>query len=74
MEYTIVALWDSDSDVWTATSPDVAGLCLESGSLDALIEKVKFAVPELIELNSKPKSEKPYILNFNMTRKISVAV
>jgi len=73
MEYTIIAIWDSECAVWTATSPDVAGLCLESGSLDALIERVKIAVPELLELNSKPE-KKQFSLNFNVTRKEMVAV
>jgi hypothetical protein len=31
-----------------ATSTDVPGLALESGSVDALIERVKFAVPDLL--------------------------
>lgn len=74
MEYTIIAIWDTESSVWTATSPDVAGLCLESGSLDALIEKVKIAIPELIELNSQNKIVKSYALNFNVSRKELVAV
>ena len=29
----------------------VPGLVLEGGSLDALIERARFAVPELLELN-----------------------
>lgn len=51
MEYTIFANWDSESDVWIATSEDIPGLVLESGSLDALMERVRYAVPELLELN-----------------------
>ena len=51
MKYKINFLWDDDASVWVATSDDVSGLVLESGSLDTLIEKVKFAVPELMELN-----------------------
>lgn len=50
-EYTINCLWDGEADVWTATSDDIPGLVLESGSLDALMERVRFALPELIELN-----------------------
>ena len=46
-------VWDEDSAVWIATSQDVPGLVLESGSFDALIERVRYAVPELLELNSK---------------------
>ncbi len=52
MEYVINLNWDNEADVWIATSKDVPGLVLESGSLDALIERVRFAVPELLELNS----------------------
>ena len=44
--------WDADAAVWVATSADVPGLVLEGGSLDALIERVKWAVPELVSLNS----------------------
>ncbi len=52
MEYIIYLNWDSDADVWVATSEDIPGLVLESGSFDALLERVRFAVPELLDLNS----------------------
>ena len=45
--------WDNETSVWIATSKDVPGLVLESGSFDALIERVRYAVPELLELNCK---------------------
>jgi len=51
MEYTIRTTWDEEAGVWIATSDDVPGLTLESGSLDALMERVKTAVPELLALN-----------------------
>ena len=35
MEYTINLIWDKEAAVWVATSEDVKGLVLESGSLDA---------------------------------------
>ena len=44
-------LWDENAAVWVATSKFVPGLVLESGSFDALLEKVRYAVPELKELN-----------------------
>lgn len=50
-EYTVNLSWDADAGVWVATSDSIPGLVLESGSLDALIERVRFAVPELLELN-----------------------
>ena len=52
MEYVINLTWDNDADVWIATSDDIPGLVLESGSFDALLERLRFAVPELIALNS----------------------
>ena len=59
MSYRIIFRWDAEAAVWIATSEDVPGLVLESGSFDALIERVRYAVPELIELNgSKPEGFK----------------
>ena len=54
MSYTVKLFWDSDTDVWIATSDDIKGLILESGSLDVLIERVRMAVPELLKLNNQP--------------------
>ena len=36
MEYTIKLTWDPEAGVWIATSGDIPGLVLESGSFDAL--------------------------------------
>lgn len=47
--------WDGEASVWIATSEDVPGLVLESGSFDALVERVKMAVPELIAMNGSGK-------------------
>lgn len=52
MEYVINFLWDNEANVWIATSKDVPGLVLESGSFDALLERTRIAVPELLSLNS----------------------
>lgn len=56
MEYVINLNWDDEANVWIATSEDIPGLVLESGSFDALLERVRFAVPELLELNSSNQS------------------
>ena len=56
MEYIINLTWDNEADVWVATSDDIPGLVLESGSFDALLERVRFAVPELLELNKDTKN------------------
>lgn len=52
MEYIINFTWDNEANVWIATSEDIPGLVLESGSFDALLERTRFAVPELLELNA----------------------
>jgi len=52
-EYNVNLAWDNDADVWVATSEDIPGLVLESGSFDVLIERVKHAAPELLELNKQ---------------------
>ena len=52
MEYVIKFTWDDEASVWIATSNDIPGLILESGSFDALLERTRYAVPELLALNS----------------------
>ena len=54
MSYTVNLLWDSKASVWIATSEDIKGLALESGSLDVLIERVRMAAPDLLKLNNQP--------------------
>lgn len=39
-ECKVDMLWDPDARVWVATSDDVSGLVLESGSFDAMIERL----------------------------------
>lgn len=51
MEYTANLQWDSEAAVWIATSDNIIGLVLELGSVDALIERIRYAVPKLLELN-----------------------
>lgn len=56
MRYVVKFHWDAENAVWTATSDDVRGLVLGSGSFDALLERVKQAVPELLALNGEKTS------------------
>ena len=51
-EYTIILTWDNEASVWVAENDDIP-IALESDSLDILIERVRNAVPELLELNGK---------------------
>jgi predicted RNase H-like HicB family nuclease len=47
----VKAEWDTEAQVWTATSDDVPGLVAESASLEKLRPKVMQMIEELIELN-----------------------
>ena len=71
MELLIRLTWDPEAQVWTAESDDVPGLVLESGSFDALLERVRFAVPELLSLNH---SKAPLTLNFQSERRERLAL
>lgn len=62
MEYIVHFTWDEEAGVWIATSDDIPGLVLESGSFDALLERTRFTVPELLSLNSR--ESKPLSLTF----------
>jgi len=51
IEITVFFSWDDESSVWIAESQELPGLILESGSFDALVERVKIAIPDLLDLN-----------------------
>ena len=68
-EYIINITWDSEASVWFAVCDDIP-LSLESGSFDALVERVKIAVPEILQINGgNPKC----VLRFIAERKDGVA-
>lgn len=66
MDYVITFTWDEEASVWIATSNDIPGLVLESGSFDALLERTRFAIPELLALNA-PETQ-PFSLTFKSER------
>lgn len=72
MELLIKMTWDPEALVWVAESDDVPGLVMESGSCDALIEKLCFAIPEMLQLNGVSRS--PLRLNFVSYRYEQVAI
>lgn len=71
MEYIVHLTWDPEAAVWIATSGDIPGLVLESGSFDALLERVRFAVPELLELDN---AQSPLTLTFLSERRERLAL
>jgi len=49
--YFIRAEWDDQAAVWVATGEDVPGLATESETLEALVQKLRVMVPELLDAN-----------------------
>jgi predicted RNase H-like HicB family nuclease len=47
----VKAFWDEEAKVWVATSDDLPGLATEADSVEALVEKLKIIIPELLEAN-----------------------
>jgi predicted RNase H-like HicB family nuclease len=49
--YIVQCCWDPEAEVWVATSEEVPGLATGGDTLDALIQKLKVVIPELLEAN-----------------------
>ena len=69
-EYTVLLNWDEEAQVWYCTSEDIPGLILESGSLDALVERARHAAPELLELMGRDPANAS--LSFRAERRAAV--
>jgi hypothetical protein len=52
-EYTVIIAFDDEAQKWYALNDDIP-IILEDYSLDALINRVKLATPEMLEINNRP--------------------
>ena len=52
-EYMILLSFDDEAQKWYAQNDEIP-IILEDFSLDALINRVKLAVPEMLEINNMP--------------------
>jgi len=68
---TIDARWDSEAAVWIATSADVPGLVVEADTWAAMIEEVRFVLPELLELSGEPRDD--IALTFKAEERLNLA-
>ena len=57
--HIVVADWDAEAGVWVATSDDVPGLATESATLEQLLAKLKYLVPELLMDNKRTRGAQP---------------
>ena len=51
LSYNVEASWDAEAAVWVATSEDVPGLATEAETIEALTQKLRCMIPELVLLN-----------------------
>jgi hypothetical protein len=70
-EYTIFLSWDDEAHVWFTQSDDISGLILGSPSVEMLIDRVKLAAPELLEISGAEAHN--IRLNFKAERSAVVA-
>ena len=49
--YIIDTSWDESAEVWVATSDQVLGLATEAPTIEQLTQKLRFIIPELLQLN-----------------------
>ncbi|MBW4419675.1 MAG: DUF1902 domain-containing protein [Myxacorys californica WJT36-NPBG1] len=63
---SVKAFWDSEVKVWVATSEDVPGLATEAPTIEALTEKLRVIIPELILLNRLLPEQLPSSVNFQL--------
>jgi hypothetical protein len=68
-EYAVLLTYDDEARVWIAENDDIP-IVLESGSLDLLMERVRIAAPEILELNGK--EFKDVYLDFTTKRRAKV--
>jgi predicted RNase H-like HicB family nuclease len=65
--YQVDAQWDAEASVWVATSDDVPGLATEAETLEALSQKLKTMIPELLQLNQTLDSRYAGTIAFQVT-------
>ena len=66
MKYNVTLKWDGDLDRWYIDSSDIPGLWMESGSFDALLQRIRMTAPELIAFNCDYSG--PFKLSFMIDR------
>jgi predicted RNase H-like HicB family nuclease len=65
--YRVHADWDPEARVWVATSDDVPGLATEASTVEALAEKLRIMIPELLEANQLLSGGQPDAIAFELT-------
>ena len=67
-DYPVTAFWDAEAAAWVATSEDVPGLATEAATVEALIDKLRIMIPELLEC-SGPEAHTPIPFHLHTERR-----
>ena len=51
MECTVKLIWDAETDRWHSETDSNLRLTLEAASFETLVERIRIAAPEMLELN-----------------------
>jgi predicted RNase H-like HicB family nuclease len=65
--FTVEISWDDEAGVWYSHDGDIPGLILQSNSLEALMERLRLAAPDLLDAPDNNAIE----LHFKAERRIS---
>ena len=71
--YYVHAVWDEEAQVWVASSEDMPGLATESETTEALVEKLKSLIPELLALNGRTDTDTGPVAFELLTRRFELA-
>jgi Domain of unknown function (DUF1902) len=63
----VEAVWDSEAEVWVATSENVPGLATEAPTIEALTKKLRVMIPELVVLNHLLPNHATSAVSFQLT-------
>ena len=69
--FYVHAEWDAEARVWVATSDEVPGLATEADTTEALVQKLKTLIPELLAANNQ-HTEQPIAFEL-LTRRFELA-
>ena len=64
--YRVRADWDAEAEVWVAFSDEVPGLATEAPTLEALAEKLRGLIPELLEANHVVRADGAREISFEI--------
>ncbi len=67
VRYHVEAVWDPKAEVWVATSEDVPGLATEAETLEALADRLRSIVPELLAANGLLRAGSDGSISFELT-------